>query len=131
MKRIPIVFLLFIATSFAQRNDERADDLFLKGQYAQAAAAFERLPEAEKTAATLNRLGISYHLLGRLKDAELAYGRSIKADSDLAAPHNNLAALLYSQRKFSDADGEFRRSADRNSDNAVLSENTIGRAACR
>jgi Flp pilus assembly protein TadD len=119
MKRILIVFLLFGGTSVAQTGDE----LFRQGQYAQAAAAFERLPEPEKTASTLNRLGISYHLLGRAKDAELAYGRAIKADSDLAVPRNNLGALLYSQRKFSDADSEFRRAADRNSDNTILSEN--------
>lgn len=122
MKRI-LVFLMFGATALAQFSDQNGDDLFLKGQYAQAAAEFERLPEAQKTAATLNRLGISYHLIGRAKDAELAYGRAIKADSDLAAPRNNLGALVYSQRKFSDADSEFRRAADRNSDNAILSEN--------
>src|SRR5436190_10837159 len=119
MNRILLVFLLFGATVFAQSGDEP----FSKGQYAQAAAAFERLPEPEKPAAILNRLGISYHLLGRSKDVELAYSRAIKADPDLAAPRNNLAALLYSQRKFSDADSEFRRAADRNSDNTVLSEN--------
>ena len=119
MKRILPVFLLFGATVFAQSGDES----FLKGQYAQAAAAFERLPEVEKTAAILNRLGISYQLLGRARDAELAYNLAIKADSDLAVPRNNLAALLYAQRKFSEADSEFRRAADRNSDNTVLSEN--------
>src|SRR5688572_24150807 len=118
MKRI-LVFLLFGASSFAQSGDE----LFLQGQYAQAAAAFERLADAEKTAPTLNRLGISYHLAGRAKDAELAYLKAIKSDSDLAAPRNNLGALLYFQRKFSDADSEFRRAADRNSDNTILSEN--------
>src|SRR6187402_1720661 len=114
MKRILLVFLLlFGATAFAQSGEE----LFRQGQYAQAAAALERLPEPEKTAAILNRLGISYHLLGRARDAELAYGKAIKADSDLAAPRNNLGALLYFQRKFGDADSEFRRAADRNSDN--------------
>jgi len=119
MKRILLVFLLFGATAFAQSGNE----FFLKGQYAQAASAFERLPDSEKNAAILNRLGISYHMVGRARDAELAYGRAIKADSDLAAPRNNLGALLYSQRKFSDADSEFRRAADRNSDNTILSEN--------
>src|SRR6185295_19464388 len=99
MKRIVLVFLLWGIPAFAQSGDE----LFLKGQYAQAAAAFERLPEPEKTAVVLNRLGISYHFLGRAKDAELAYGKAIKADSDQAAARNNLGALLYSQRKFSDA----------------------------
>ncbi len=119
MKRILLVFLLAAAPAFAQSGD----DFFLKGQYAQAAAAFEQLPEPEKTPAVLNRLGISYHLLGRARDAELAYGKAIKADSDLPAPRNNLGALFYSQREFSDADREFRRAADRNADNDILTQN--------
>jgi Flp pilus assembly protein TadD len=119
MKRMLLVFLLSGMPVFGQSGD----DLFRQGQYAQAAAAYERLTEPEKTAAILNRLGISYHLLGRAREAELAYGRAIKADSDLAPPRNNLGALLYFQRKFSDADGEFRRAADRDADNIILSEN--------
>jgi len=119
MKRILIVFLLAGTPVFAQSGDE----LFRQGQYAQAIAAYDRLAEPEKTAAALNRLGISYHLLGRARDAELAYARAIKADSDLAPARNNLAALLYSQRKFSEADGEFRRAADRDGENKVLTEN--------
>jgi Flp pilus assembly protein TadD len=119
MKRILLVFLLFGANAFAQT----ADELFLKGDYAQAATAIERLPDLEKTSARWNRLGISYHLLGKLKEAETAYERAKKADSTQAAPYNNLAALLYSQRRFGDADSEFRRAADRNSDNAILTEN--------
>jgi Flp pilus assembly protein TadD len=120
--RIFLVILLFGATAFAQSGTS-GDDLFRQGQYAQAAAALERLPEPEKTAARLNRLGMAYHLLGRFKEAELAYGRAIKADGDLAYPRNNLGALLYTQRRFSDADSEFRRAADRDADNPILSEN--------
>jgi Flp pilus assembly protein TadD len=119
MKRILLVFLLSCAPAIAQGGDE----LFRQGQFAQAIATYERLAEAEKTAAILNRLGISYHLLGRARDAELAYAKAIKADSDLASPRNNLGALLYFQRKFSEADGEFRRAADRDSDSTILTEN--------
>ena len=52
-----------------------ADQFFEKEQYAPAAAAFEKLPEIAKSAAVLNRLGISYHMLNRVRDAESAYRR--------------------------------------------------------
>lgn len=121
MIRILLVSL-FGAAAFAQ-GGSIADDLFRQGQYTQAAAALERLPEVEKTAARMNQLGMSYHLLGRFREAELAYGRAIKADGDLASPRNNLGALFYTQRKFNEADSEFRRAADRNADNPILSGN--------
>jgi Flp pilus assembly protein TadD len=122
MKRLVLLLLLIASAAYAQSGPS-GDDMFVQGQYAQAAAAFERLPEAERTAARLNRLGMAYHLLGRFKEAELAYGRAIKADSDLASSRNNLGALWYSQKRFGEADSEFRRAADRNADHPILSEN--------
>jgi Flp pilus assembly protein TadD len=119
MKPLPLIFLLLAGPVYAQRGE----DLFQKGQYAQAVAAFESLTEAEKTGAVLNHLGMSHHLLGRFADAQLAYERALRVDSGLAAARNNLGALYYSQRKFGDADREFRRAADRDADNPVLSQN--------
>jgi len=115
---LPLVVFLGVQTAAPS-----GEELFLKGQYAQAAAELERTPDLEKAASTLNVLGMAYHRLGRFTDAEAAYERAIKAGPDLAAPRNNLGALFYSQRKFSDADREFRRAADRDADNAVLTEN--------
>jgi Flp pilus assembly protein TadD len=119
MKPLPLVFLLLAGPTYAQSGEE----LFQKGQYAQAVAAFERLPDPEKSAAILNHLGMSHHLLGRFAEAQIAYERAIKVDPALAAARNNLGALYYSQRKFGDADREFRRAADRDADNPVLSQN--------
>ena len=119
MKRLLPVFLFFSAAAYAQSGEE----LFQKGQYAQAATELESQPEVGKTASTFNLLGMSYHLLGRFKEAHDAYERAIKSDPDLAAPRNNLGALFYSQRMFSDADREFRRAADRDGDNTVLTAN--------
>jgi Flp pilus assembly protein TadD len=120
MKRLLAILFLVGTPSYAQQTGE---ELFQKGQYAQAAAEFERRPESGRTALTLNLLGMSYHLLGRFKEAQDAYDRAIKAEPGLAAPRNNLGALFYSQRMFSDADREFRRSADRDADNAILTAN--------
>jgi tetratricopeptide (TPR) repeat protein len=99
------------------------DDFFARGQYAEAAAAFEKLSETEKTPAALGRLGVSYHLLSRFKEAETAYRQALRADSSNAVVRNNLAALFYSQRKFGDADGEFRRAAENDPDGALLHAN--------
>src|SRR5678816_1715017 len=119
MKRLFPVLLFLSSPAWAQTGEE----FFQKGQYAQAIAEFERAPDSAKSAPTLNLLGMSYHMLGRFKEAQEAYDRAIKADSELAAPRNNLGALFYSQRLFADADREFRRAADHDGDNAVLSAN--------
>jgi len=119
MKHLLPVFLLFASAAYAQT----ADDLFSAGQYTQAIAAYERLPDPEKSAAKLNRLAMSYHVLGKFKEAELAYQKGLKVDSDLPVLRNNFGALFYSQKRFSDADREFRRAAEQNPDSAILSDN--------
>jgi len=119
MKLLLPAILLCSLSAFGQTGDE----YFLRAQYREAATAYEELPELEQTSFVLNRLGISYHLLGMFPEAEKAYERAIKQDSGLAAPRNNLGALYYSQQKFGDADREFRRAADRDADSSILSEN--------
>ena len=116
MKPVLPLLILFSVRAYAQTGEE----LFFTGQYEQAAAEIERVPDAARTASTLNILGMAYHRLGRLMEAETAYERAIKADPNLAAPRNNLGAVFYSQRKFSEADREFRRAADRDVDSVVL-----------
>jgi superkiller protein 3 len=118
MKLLLPLLLIVGVQAYAQTGE----DLFQKGQYAEAIAALERSPDP-KPAPTLNLLGMSYHFLGRLMEAEAAYDRAIKADPSLAAPRNNLGALYFSQRKFSDADREFRRAADRDAESVILTEN--------
>jgi len=122
MKRLVLVLFFALCAAEAARA-QTADEYFLLAQYTQAATAYERLPVLERTPASLNRLGISRHLIGRFKEAEAAYQLSIKADETFAAPRNNLGALYYSQRLFSDADREFRRAADRDASNKALTEN--------
>jgi len=119
MKPLLPLLLVFGAQAYAQTGE----DLFQKGQYAQAAAEFERQPASTRSPSTLNYLGMSYHLLGRFKEAQSAYELAIKAESNLAAPRNNLGALYYSQRMFGDADREFRRAADRDAESSILSNN--------
>jgi len=117
----PLLSLLVLLG--VQLPAQSGEELFVRGQYAQAAAEIERLPDLDKSASALNLLGMSYHRLGRFVEAEATYERAIKAEPGLPAPRNNLGALFYSQRKFSDADREFRRAADRDAESTVLTEN--------
>lgn len=118
LKQALAVGLLFAGGAFAQDLE-----LLRSGRFEQAVSAYEQLADADKTASVLNRLGISYHMLGRFREAEAAYRLAIRRDSEAPAPRNNLGALLYTQRKFGDADGEFRRAADRDGDTVALHAN--------
>jgi len=118
--RLLLTILLALGTpAYAQSGE----DLFRKGQYAEAAAEIERLPAAGRSASTLNVLGMSHHFVGRFKEAQAAYENAIKVEPDSAAPRNNLGALFYSQQMFADADREFRRAAERNAENSTITSN--------
>ena len=118
MWRTFAVLLVMSANLFGQAatGNEKYD----QKQYAEAAAAYETIPQADRDAGILNRLGISYHMLNRLKEAEAAYKASIRLDTTRSDATNNLAALYYSQRKFSDAERYVRRALERNPENNVL-----------
>ena len=125
MGRVILTVLFLSLTSYAQTTDQAVtgSQFFAEGNYKDAAEAFEKVPALQRTPAVLNRMGVSYHMLNRLREAEAVYKLALKADQDHAASHNNLAALYYTQRKFGDADGEFRRAAENDPQNTVIRRN--------
>jgi Flp pilus assembly protein TadD len=129
MARIFVVLLLFAANLFAQLPEQSAgqeaigNDQFSQSRYAEAAAAYEQLPQAGRTGPVLNRLAVSYQMLNRLKEAEAAYKLAIKVAPDDSIVRNNLASLYYTQRKFSDAEREFRRALEREPENPAMRRN--------
>src|ERR1051326_5255363 len=100
-----------------------ANEFFEKSDYANAAAAFEKIPPAERTAPVSNRLGISYHLLNKLKEAETAYKDSIKRDPKYADAYNNLGVLSYSKKNFGDAEHQFRQALEADAEHNVAPQN--------
>jgi tetratricopeptide (TPR) repeat protein len=124
MWRLLSVFVLFSANLFGQAaiTDVAAagNESYAQKQYVNAIAAYEQIPQADRNARLLNRLGISYHMLNRLKEAETAYQASARVDAKTSEALNNLAALHYSQRKFSDAERQVRRALERNPENLIL-----------
>ena len=125
MPRVLVTVLCLSLSAYAQAPapTTAGDQFFVQGQYAQAAAAFERLAVADRTPRVLNRLAISYLRLNRNREAERAYRRAIRIAPDEAMAYNNLGALYYSQRRFGDADTWFRRAAQRDPSNNVIRRN--------
>src|SRR5262245_25026804 len=125
MVRVILMVLFLGLTSYAQTNDptQVGSQLFAEGKYKDAAAALEQAPAPSRTAELLNRLAVSYHMMSRFKEAEASYKLALKTKEGFAAAHNNLAALYYSQRKFGDADGEFRKAAENDPQNTVIRRN--------
>src|SRR5262245_51845520 len=117
MSRV-LVLLLFAVNAFGQAP--QGNEKFDQKQYAEAANAYEKVPAAQRDAATYNRLGISYHFTNQLKAAENAYRSALRLQSDNASVLNNIAALYYSQRKFSDAERQVRRAVEKNPENGIL-----------
>jgi tetratricopeptide (TPR) repeat protein len=118
MMRTLIVLLLFGVNAFGQAV--AGNEKFDQKQYADAVAAYEKVLPAERDAALLNRLGISYHFLNQQKAAENAYKAALRLDPRDAEAINNLAVLYYSQRKFSDAERQVRRAIEQSPENNVL-----------
>ncbi len=95
------------------------NEKFQAKQYAEAITAYENVPQAERNPGLLNRLGISYHMLNRLKEAETTYRQAIRLDSKYPDPNNNLAVLYYGQLKFGNAEGQVRKALQLNPESVV------------
>ena len=109
MRRI-LVFLLFFSASANLFGQAAAgNEKFSQRQYADAVSAYEKIPSAQRDAGVWNRLGISYHLLNQLRAAENAYKAALRIQPDNGDVLNNIAAMYYTQRKFSDAEDAGRR----------------------
>ncbi len=126
--------LLLIAlparTSFGQVVEVQQPDYIAMGNqafeasdYEAAIAAYESIDAIELQPEVVNRLASSYHLLGRLAEAEGIYQRVRDRDEELAAGHNNLGAIYYARRNFRQAEDRFEDALERNPENPLLQDN--------
>lgn len=102
---------------------QSGNELFEKGQYAEAAAAYERTPQADRSAMSMDRLGVSYHLLNKLKEAEAAYKDALKRDPKYSEAYNNLGALNYSRKNFGEAERQFRLALEADAEHVAAKKN--------
>src|SRR5205814_1029243 len=118
MTRIIAVLLFLVPSVFGQAAS--GNEKYDQKQYAEAANAYEKIPQAQRDTFVDNRLGVSYHLSNQLRAAETAYKNALRLKPDNTDALNNLAVLYYSQRKFSDAERELRRAMEKSPDNAIM-----------
>jgi tetratricopeptide (TPR) repeat protein len=96
---------------------------FEQGNYAEALELYLRVPGIEATPYAVNRLGLSYHMLNRLSEAESVYKNATRGNKELSAAYNNLGALYYGRRKFKDAENRFKDALKYDAQNRVLRQN--------
>lgn len=121
-----ICILLCLSAADLLGQEQAGNEEFEKGNYAAAAAAYERAvsaPGALSQSVLYNRLAISYHMLARFKDAEAAYKSATRLGEKSSAASNNFGALFFSQRKFREAEREFRNALEQDPENGVMRRN--------
>jgi tetratricopeptide (TPR) repeat protein len=97
--------------AFEARDFQLAIDAFTQF------SPIEILPQAQ------NRLGVSYFMLGRERDAEGTFRVATSRDRERAETYNNLGVLYYSREDFDDAEDRFRDAAERNPLNRNIQDN--------
>ena len=110
---------VFLSSGISFGQADTGNEKFQAKQYAEAVTAYEAVPQAERNPGLLNRLGLSYHMTNRLREAELAYRQAIKLDSKFSDPNNNLGVLLVAQQKFGNAEGQIRRALQINPESSI------------
>jgi tetratricopeptide (TPR) repeat protein len=94
------------AADLEKRGDElRAEKFYLDAlDYYHAAMA-----KSMKSAALLNKVGITELMIQRYRDAKKTFEQSIKADRKFADAYNNLGVVYYEEKRFGPAVKEYRR----------------------
>src|SRR2546428_13530881 len=97
MVRILIGFTLLSTHVFGQAAI--GNEKFDQKQYADAAAAYQNIPPEQGDAGIRNRLGLSYHILNRLRDAENACKAALPLDSQESDRDKNLGGHYFATRR--------------------------------
>jgi Tfp pilus assembly protein PilF len=93
------------------------------GRYEEAAESFRKASELQPNTASFHGgLGEAYQHLGRVADAEKEFRVALKSGPDAPQAYTELAALLFLQNKFDEADDLVRRG------NEYLPKNVAGYA---
>ena len=97
---------------------QQADLLMARGEYVAAIAAYQH--SNLQSALVWNSIGIAYHHLFALDEARKAYQTALTINPHFSAAANNLAAVFYAQRDFSQAEHWYKRALKHSSENAVI-----------
>ena len=94
---------------------ERGDIQMARKMYREAIETYRQAPE---TPALLNKIGIAYHQLTDLANAQKAYERAVKLDPKYTPAINNLGTVYYSKKAYRRAIGQYKSVLRLNPDSA-------------
>lgn len=104
--------------------DLRADLRMVQKRYLEAIDLYqEALRLHPNDPALLNKTGIAYHQLLRLKEARKFYERATKADKDYAHAWNNLGTVFYGAEDYKKAIRYYRRALQASPAQAAIHSN--------
>ncbi len=114
-----------VSQSEALRQEEaRGDLLMARKMFLEAISVYTGvLREKPHDARLLNKIGIAYHQLGDLREAERYYQRAARADKTFASPINNLGTLEYAKKKYKGAIKYYQRALRLDPQSAVIYSN--------
>lgn len=85
---------------------ERGDIQMARKMYRDAIETYKQAPES---AVIWNKIGIAYHQLTEINNAQKAYERAAKLDPKYIAAINNLGTIYYSKKSYRRAIGQYKR----------------------
>jgi tetratricopeptide (TPR) repeat protein len=85
---------------------ERGDIFMARKMYREAIEAYREAPE---TAVMMNKIGIAYHQLADLGNAEKCYKQAVKLDPKYAEAINNLGTIYYSRESYRRAINQYKK----------------------
>src|SRR5215467_4404605 len=104
--------------------EQRGDELRSQKAYLDALDYYRAaLAKTPKSAALLNKAGITELLLRRFPDASKDFQRAIKIDRDYADAHNNLGVIHYLEKKYGKAITEYEKAIKSRTDSASFYSN--------
>jgi tetratricopeptide (TPR) repeat protein len=89
--------------------EARGDELRAEKLYLDALDYYRAALTKVKTAALLNKMGITELMMQRYREAKKSFDQSIKADRKYADAYNNLGVVYYEEQRFGPAVKEYRR----------------------
>lgn len=99
--------LVFQAPSKPELSaQERGDILMARKMYREAIEAYQRAPD---TAVILNKIGIAYHQLTDLVNAQKYYAAAVKRDPSYSEAINNLGTIYYSKQSYRRAISQYKK----------------------
>lgn len=107
----------------AHELEDRGDELRGEKAYLDSIDYYRAAARKTDSAALHNKIGISFFLLQRNRDARQEYERAIKLDRNYPEAHNNLGALYYNLRKYGSAVKEYKKAIRLNDENASFHKN--------